>query len=575
MKITYVRPSYGIKLQKVSGGYNNEEYHLKAIISNNNLTRYNPSVTITTPLGFTYKSKTGDGTITKVNNRTFTWTPTVGGKGNSSVELIFNTNVTYSSSDKTYEATFTATVPTYNLINSITTTITEKPPTVDTITDTTDTDTYGDKDADPEKDNIVWATLNEQFNLILQFTTEEIERYSDQGILYTNFQGYKDNTLSSNWYYIDDTGTEHQLTDNMYIQVTDETEYTFDGSFKVKNTYGDYSLKVYGLVEGSSPQELIRELVISIRPPLDTLTTPNMTILSLTDEEKARLGDYTYTVQSNMQLTAEADHIHDWLKNYRIGVFNNRIEENCTDYLLFQTTDTEQSREFSIPAKYDLTDCTCEIQTDSPINISLDNGETTYLVTDSIPVPLDEEYNIPVILSRAGGDTVTLNLMLYDDENTLIYTDLYKSLFNATETLPVTEGTIDTTDYTTLSKTDIYNNAEYWSSMQAGLNSMENVTVEFNYNDTYPLYIILTAEYLEEELGTSSLKFTEPCIVESNEFTEKEENGTYPIPIDNSVIGDGSSSEITIEPFKRSSEIVFYDLPLDEDYGTNTEMAIR
>ena len=574
VKITYVRPSYGIKLQKVSGGYNNEEYHLKAIISNNNLTRYNPSVTITTPLGFTYKSKTGDGTITKVNNRTFTWTPTVGGKGNSSVELIFDTNVTYSSSDKTYEATFTATVPTYNLINSITTTITEKPPNVDTITDTTDTDTYGDKDADPEKDNIVWATLNEQFNLILQFTTEEIERYSDEGILYTNFQGYKDNTLSSNWYYIDDNG-EHQLTDNMYIQVTDETEYTFDGSFKVKNTYGDYSLKVYGLVGGESPQELIRELVISIRPPLDTLTTPNMTILSLTDEEKARLGDYTYTVQSNMQLTAEADHIHDWLKNYRIGVFNNRIEANCTDYTLLQTSEESQERELNLPAKYDLNNCTCEIQTDTPFKLSLDNGETTVLVTDSVPVPLDEDYNIPVILTKATNTVINITLDLYDDENTLLYSGPYQLVFNASETLPPTPMTNDTTDYTSLSKTAIYQNAEYWSSMQAGLNTMENVTVEFNYNDTYPLYIILTAEYLEEELGTSSLKFTEPCIVESNEFTEKEENGTYPIPIDNSVIGDGSSSEITIEPFKRSSEIVFYDLPLDEDYGTNTEMAIR
>ena len=577
VQITYVRPNYGIKLQKISGGYNNEELRVKAIISNKNLTRYNPQVTITSPLGFTYKGKgSGDGTIDKVNNRTFTWTPTVKNKGNSSIELIFDTNVTYTSTVHSYEATFTAGVPTYNLTNTLTTIITDKPADLDTITDTTDTDTYGDKDAEVDKDNRVWATLNEAFNLILQFTEEEIERYSDQQTLYINFQGYKDDTRSSNWYYIDNNGTEHQLTDNMYIQLNQDTEYTFDGSFKVKNTYGDYSLKIYGLVGGSSPQELIRELTISIRPPVESLETPNLSILSLTEEELHRLGDYTYTVQSNMELVNETlEHINDWTKNFRIGVFNNRIEANCTDYILLQSSEASQGRELDIPARYNLDECTCEIGTDNTITISLDNGETSYHVTDSIAVPLDEEYNIPVIFGYAGANTCNIELRLYDNSNVLLYTGLYQVVFNATETLPVTEGTIDTTDYTTLSKTDIYSNAEYWSSMQAGLNSMENVTVEFNYNDTYPLYIILTAEYLEEELGTSSLKFTEPCIVESNEFTEKEENGTYPIPIDNSVIGDGSSSEITIEPFKRSSEIVFYDLPLDEDYGTNTEMAIR
>ena len=410
VKITYVRPSYSINLQKVSGGYNNEELHLKAIISNKNLTRYNPQVTITSPLGFTYKRKNGDGTINKINNRTFTWTPKVGGKGNSSIELVFDTNVTYSSNDKTYEATFTAGVPTYNLTKELTTIIKEKPADPDTLNDTTDNDTYSDTDSQPDTNNRVWATLNEQFNLILQFTPEEIERYSNNGILYTNFQGYKEETKSGNWYYIDNNGTEHQLTDNMYIQVQEDTEYTFDGSFTVKNTYGDYSLKVYGLVGGGTTQELIRELVISIRPPVNTLDTPNMTILSLTEEELNRLGDYTYIVQSNMKLTCETEHINDWLRNHRIGVFNNRIEANCTDYILLQSSENTQDRELSIPARYNLTDCTCEIGTDNPIIISLDNGETTYDVTESIPVPLDEEYNIPVILSGNSPCNIEIRL---------------------------------------------------------------------------------------------------------------------------------------------------------------------
>lgn len=576
VKISYVRPSYGIKLQKVSGGYNNEELRLKATISNKNLTRYNPTVTITAPLGFTYKGKSGDGKITKVNNRTFNWTPTVKNKGSSNVELIFDTNVTYSSSTSSYDATFTAGVPTYNLTNSLTTTITERPPNPETKKDTTDTDTYGDKDSEVDKDNRVWATLNQAFNFILQFTSEEIERYSEDSTLYINFQGYKDDTRSTNWYYIDTDGNEHQLTDNLYIQLNANSEYTFDGSFLVKNTYGDYALKVYGLVGGSSPQELIRELTISIRPPVDTLETPNLSILSLTEEELHRLGDYTYTVQSDMELVNETlAHINDWTKNFRLGVFNNRIEANCTDYILLQSDSNSQDRELNIPARYTLDDVTCEIQTSNAININLDNGDTTYLVTESIPVPLTDSYNIPVVLSHAGFNSVNLKLCIYDNQNTLLYEGPYTVVFNASETLPPTQQTDDSTDYNNLSKNDIYRNAEYWSTEQAGLNETNNVTLEFVYDENYPLYIIITAEYFEEDIGTTSLKFTEPCIVESTEYTKREENGVYPTPIDDSVIGDGSISEVTIEPFKKSSEIVFYDLPLEEDYGTDTTKAIR
>jgi hypothetical protein len=267
-------------------------------------------------------------------------------------------------------------------------------------------------------------------------------------------------------------------------------------------------------------------------------------------------------------------HMNDWARNFRIGVFNNRIEANCTDYILLQTTETTQDRTLNIPARYNLDDCTCEIQTSNPINISLD-GETTYLVTESIPVPLDQEYDIPVTLGYAGSTSPVISICLYDGSNNLLYTGVYHVVFNATETLPPTPGTQDTTDYTQLSKNDIYQNAEYWSTEQAGYNTSNNVTLEFVYEEDYPLYIIITGEYLEEDLGTVSLKFSEPCIIESTEFSEKEENGFYPVPIDDSVLGDGSSSEVTIEPFKRSSEIVFYDLPLDEDYGTDTDRAIR
>ena len=572
LKVEYATPKYGIKLTKVSGGYNNEEFRLKATISNSNLTKYNPNVIITTPIGFNYQKMTGDGKITKNNNRTFTWTPKIKNRGSSSVELIFNPNVTYSTTDRIYEATFNASVPSYNLLNTLNTTIRERPPQPGTISEETDTEVFTDQDSQVDHDDRVWATLDEQFNLILKFTEEEITKYSDDGILYLNFQGYKDEHLYTNWYYVDDNG-EHQLTDNLYLQVTDSTEYTFDGSFLVKNTTGDYSLKVYGLVGGESPQELIRELIISIRPPLSELSVPNLTVLELTEEELNRLGhEYVYTAQSNMTLVSTEDHIRDWHKNFRLGLFNNRIEANCTDYILFQSEDDTQDRTIRIPGLYDLETVTCEFNVDTPITITLDDTPT--LVTESIPVPL-EDFNIPVTLKQTGNETVNLTCALYDETNALIYERLYTIVFNAEETLPEREETYDSTDYTSLSRQQIYENASYWSSMQAGFNTSENVTVDFIYNKNYPLYILLTGDYPEGTMTENTINFNEPCIIETSEYVERETNGNYPVPIDDSVVGEEVSSEITINGLSRSTEIVFYDLPLDDEYGTNTYNAIR
>jgi hypothetical protein len=64
-------------------------------------------------------------------------------------------------------------------------------------------------------------------------------------------------------------------------------------------------------------------------------------------------------------------------------------------------------------------------------------------------------------------------------------------------------------------------------------------------------------------------------VIESTVYTERLPNGNYPVAIDDLILNDGSTAEITIPANNKSDTIVFYDNPLDDNYGTNTQMAIR
>ena len=92
------------------------------------------------------------------------------------------------------------------------------------------------------------------------------------------------------------------------------------------------------------------------------------------------------------------------------------------------------------------------------------------------------------------------------------------------------------------------------------------------------MYIILTGDYPEAEdydydIGTIS--YTEPCIIEKTVYNGNEANGNYPIPIINLINGDGNTSETQIPTLDTTNPVIIYDLPLDEDYGTNEEISIR
>ena len=119
--------------------------------------------------------------------------------------------------------------------------------------------------------------------------------------------------------------------------------------------------------------------------------------------------------------------------------------------------------------------------------------------------------------------------------------------------------------------------ATIFSKQTAGLNEYDNVEVEFTFNKTCPVYIVLTGDYPEAttygyDIGT--LQFTEPCIIEKELYTNRLPTGVYPVPIE-ALLGNDETATLTLEANQSGDSVILYDLPLDEDYGTNDEYAIR
>ena len=131
----------------------------------------------------------------------------------------------------------------------------------------------------------------------------------------------------------------------------------------------------------------------------------------------------------------------------------------------------------------------------------------------------------------------------------------------------------DPTDYDTLTPAEIFENAKYWSACPTSVNTYTNLECPFQYDADYPLYVIITGDYNEAD-NPEPVNYTEPCIIETAVYTEREKNGNYPVPIRNLITGD-DTAQLELSPYTNSSPIVFYDLPVDTDFGTNEDIAIR
>jgi hypothetical protein len=130
-------------------------------------------------------------------------------------------------------------------------------------------------------------------------------------------------------------------------------------------------------------------------------------------------------VKNTSIITGSGDtYVRDWYKNARIGVFNNRIDENCTTYTVWDSeeTDGNQYRGIIIPAIYDITGKTLRITPDHDVWIdpawvdAYTHVDFTNLTDLNIPIDI-------ALKHPSFSDTIlTVELL---DGNTVLWTRLY------------------------------------------------------------------------------------------------------------------------------------------------------
>jgi len=346
VRVEYVLSDYTVKVDAVDG-FNGEAFDVTLRVSNKNLTRYNPSLTLTTPVGFSYESYEGTGRVTKVNNTTYRWEPMVGGSGSSNVTVRFTPSVTYPSGSDVFTGTFTLSESLNGANASKTVNIREKPqtseetgedapPVIDD--DTTKSLTFNKVTAGEvvpivnemfdSADKVIFAFQVGKDNEIIasssaRYTTDLINYYTfTNGPFSIGYIGWYSRPTEP-WLAFKFPNVEHLMIE-VYDAVYLEDHPTAD---PVRN-YSDYNNK--------SP---VATLYFDSIPTKGELTIPNFTFLSLSEEEFDRLGTgYPYVLQSDVKHTTSDGYERDWYKNNRLAVFNNAISDNIT---ITETTDPE------------------------------------------------------------------------------------------------------------------------------------------------------------------------------------------------------------------------------------------
>ena len=489
IKVDYTPSTYTITSKQTYGGtntdgslntngaYNKDEYRLTGTINRKSKTGYTPKVTITVPLGFTYKGfndvdALSQSKVVQVNATTLEWTPrfpTGNVTASSGIELIFDVNVTYGSGDTSYTGTFTFTESLNKTERQHNVTVIDRPEPPSSDPDDDTSKNVNDDDLQPDTDVTVFAHLGEDINLNFSFTETEYNNIpavpSQQNRKKLYLDVYNQTDFSGN----------KTLVTTIDLDVQSEFEKIGD-YWECTSTFYSNQLTEKVLQLRDVGDYIYRNIKVGFIP--DNLTTPSHSIMELSEEEKHRLGTETYTVQSYLKKVSSDNYHKNWGNNFRIGVFNNPIEENRS-------------------------------------------------------------------------------ILIYTDEDGVPH-----------------EIIVDSTNYDTLTSEEIFEHAAYWSEPLTSMNEYESKEVQFHYDPEYPVYIIITGEFLEGNTS-NTVQFTEPCIIETDLYKGHEQNGVFPVPLDNLIIDENETAELTLETLGQSNSFILDEFPLDEDTGTNEYTAIR
>lgn len=104
----------------------------------------------------------------------------------------------------------------------------------------------------------------------------------------------------------------------------------------------------------------------------------------------------------------------------------------------------------------------------------------------------------------------------------------------------------------------ILDNAFWTKEMPSSFNEFNQLSVDFDYQSDCPVYFIWTSDYLADGYHLVSVDFTNPLVVESEEFDGVEKIGVFPKPI-NEIIKSETSSQLNLDFGEVTNGLKCYD----------------
>jgi len=561
--IDYTPPNFSITGRLAGPSYVGEETLIQLTLSNVNKTKQGSNVNITlgTDVEFIGKGD-GSGSITG-SGKHWTWITGIGSSSSVSVILRVRTVIPLGSFYAFGEIEFSETGSGHSggmAWDSFPRPAEDDTP--DIPDDTSETQTVTDSDAAPVTTPVVikQVEVNEEFDMDLSFpgySGTEVKMYA----CIVKKNGF--DASRTDWEF----WAKDYCTEDMYIYLRsqvqwhwtkicirqgqgyspldyDLTNLLMQNKFKC-TTPGEYVIAVYDYNENN----LLKKIHLSVRP--SSLTTPNFAAMKLGSEEINRLGHgVSYSVQSFIKLITPGIYVRDWGKNFRIGVFNNRIESSIITIASFGSFSND-----SVTA-----------------TLNLPGTFTDYTVTSSVEVDTTESASSIVFTKADDNNNVIVEVAFHDSNEEVVFTGEYEIDFE-NETVTLVENEYDPTDYDSITDEAIFNNAEYWSIPLSVVNAFESLECDFPYNQNYPVYVLITGDYPEGNITNNNVKFTEPCVIESAGYNGYEPNGKFPVPILNLLLNE-DSSDLAVNMFESGNGIVFYDFPLGENFSVSDTFGI-
>ena len=298
LKITYNLPSFSL-IPSRNDNHNStgQETRLTITINNLNRTKINPNVFIDLPTGISVVSSTE---YIRVNGSTLVWST-----GLNSDTLSKTLSVVFQI-DTTGSKVFTISESTNSSVStSVSFTASQG---------VESTDTYENVLAE-EFEPIIITTdstgLTDVYSSIHPYVGDTVLlKVLVDGETLAKLDSI---TLTGGTTHIETVAT---LTDSNFVD-NEAVIPIYPTSKGIEHLQVSYDL----LEDGQTTTYLGQHYTLYIMPA--DMTYPFLTIFSLTEEERARLGDKTvYTIENYIKLNTEETEVCDWLKNYRIGVYN-------------------------------------------------------------------------------------------------------------------------------------------------------------------------------------------------------------------------------------------------------------